>query len=188
MRYSLGLELDASMKEHLQTLSGALRDEYPAVVWLDPEQLFVTLLFLGNPRSLGKVKKLVGQTATRLAPFEFTLGQSGCFPATDPVRTIWVGVSDKTPMLSRLIHDYSREFATSGLLEPADREFVPHIVLGRIPGKNPKGGLRKKVEALKVSPLQVLVKEVCLIQSKLTNDGAAYSVAFRSPLTAQILA
>lgn len=187
MRYSLGLELDALMKEHLQTLSGGLRDEYPAVIWLAPEQLFVTLLFLGDPRSLGKVKRLLLETATRLAPFEFILGRSGCFPSSDPVRTIWVGISDRTPMLSRLIQDSSRELAKVGLLEPAEREFVPHVVLGRIPGKNPKGGLRKKVEALKVTPMQVLVKEVCLIQSKLTNDGAAYSVVFRAPLTAQVL-
>ncbi len=187
MRYFIGLELDPALKEHLANVQEKLRAEFPAVKWVATDQVHLTVKFLGNiHHNLGMAKKLLREISSHVAPFTFTLSHAGCFPENDPVRTIWVGVEDRSEMLGRFQRECEAEFVAKGFVAE-EREFVPHITVGRIPSKNPKSALRKRVVQIPPNHLLQEVREAALIQSKLTKDGAEYQVVLRAPFTASIV-
>jgi len=187
MRYMIAVELGEEFREQLGLVRFKLDEEFGEVSWLGDEQLFLNVKFLGGlyRKRHGLVKKVLRQAASFIAPFEIQLWETGCFPASDPVRTIWATVTDSSSMMARFRRECDNRYQDIGVRED-DRDFVPHVTLGRVPGKYSKGPLRKRVEEVKFEGISQPVRDVCLVESKLSKTGAEYKIVYRAPLTAQI--
>ena len=66
----------------------------------------------------------------------------------------------------------------------SDREFIPHIVIGRVSGKTPKGNIRSAVRLQSCKEIKLNVSEAVLIESRLSKKGPDYNVGHRSPFLA----
>lgn len=188
MRFFIALELSDNVKTHLVNCAAALHSDFPEVTWLDEPQLFLILKFLGNPptKQRKRLETTISRVASQVAPFEAVLAAPGCFPATDPVRSLWVKVDEHSGMLARLQEETEAAYKELGISTEESGEFIPHIVLGRISGKNPLGPLRKRFLALPVEKLSITGDSVSLVLSKLSKKGPHYEVIHRAPLTARI--
>src|SRR5438876_349985 len=64
------------------------------VKWVEPDNLHVTLLFLGevDDRTLPEVCRSVAEVAGRQAAFPLVIEKAGCFPNVRRPRVLWVGV------------------------------------------------------------------------------------------------
>ncbi len=188
MRYSLALELEPQIKEAVLGFQNQLREDFKEASWLTAEQLFLTIKFLGfvPPKRRRQLKRETQGVAARVAPLELCFDSVGCFPDTDPVRTIWVGLSLSNRMLTRLQRDCDEHFSLFGV--PRDeKEFVPHIPCGRVSDKSAKGNLRKRVHGIKFTPVTQVMDQLCLVQAELTNDGPRYEIIYRAPFSAKVL-
>ncbi len=191
MRQSVGIELSDTIKSSLGSVQEHLASDYKEVTWLRPEQMYLTILFLGNP--FGKIRRKLDKSLTnaaaQCAPFSLEVGETGCFPEQGPVRTVWVSMKDvdqiRPTMFERFQKECLNSFKALGLELP-DKPFIPHVVLGRVSSKNPKGPLRSAVSQIAFTGLKQDSHEVCLIESKLGKDGPTYNVSVRKPLAAQI--
>lgn len=156
------------------------------VSWVKPEQIHLTLRFLGEclPEKLSGLKLAGEATAFCLRSFKLSTISFGVFPSLAHPSVLWVGVSYSQDLfnLVNMLEDklfkegYSRE----------KRQFKAHITLGRIKikGKLPRIVHDVVEDILKMKSMELNwdVREFYLIESNLTSSGAIHIPVMKFPL------
>jgi 2'-5' RNA ligase len=170
LRVRLGKEID-----RLARVVG--RD---VVRWVNPRGIHLTLKFLGDvdPSQIGEIMTTIRSAAAERAVFRVGVGGVGCFPGPRRPRVVWVGVEEASGTLARLQSDLEAGLGALGFARE-DREFNPHLTLGRVRRE------ARPVEAAKLGavlagwpkePLgEIEVREVTLFRSELKPSGAVYT-------------
>jgi 2'-5' RNA ligase len=125
-RLFVAIDLDEAIALALFELDPRLR----GVRWLRPEQMHLTLSFLGNvsPGVEETLREKLG--AIHFGPFFLPIVGIGVFPAKSRPNVIWAGVGAGHPHLFQL-HKRVQEAALAAGLEPDLRSFHPHITIAR---------------------------------------------------------
>jgi len=168
----LGEDVRGRLAEEIARLRGLSR----SVAWTVPENLHITLKFLG-PIELTQ-RALVATALARLASsvpsFDITLRGLGAFPSLTRPRVIWGGVDDAGAHALITLAD-SVERALTPLGFSAEERFVPHVTLGRVrqPRRDPV-----LTEALALASTRdfggVHVDRIALMRSALSPRGARH--------------
>lgn len=158
-----------------------------SVAWTRPENLHLTLRFLGNVDAvrLPDLRKSLRDAVAANAPFEAVCGQLGCFPNLRFPRVIWAGVQDADDRLRKLHHAINH---TVGRVaeRPAEKRFTGHVTLGRPKTIQPSDAqqLARFVAAASGRLFgEWRVTEVELIQSRLSPEGSRYTTLDAFPLS-----
>lgn len=177
LRLFIAIDLPDDVRRKLSTLASPL----PGVVWSRPEQLHLTLRFLGAIDET-KVPALEEALATvRCASFELTVAGCGLFPMDGLPRVIWASLRPT----GQLLHLRQQiDDALLGLSLPPDKEaFNPHITLGRIKTKPAESVQREVVTFLRDYQANhtpsFQVGEFGLYESKLRPKGVVHSMQRR---------
>ena len=175
-RLFVSLELPRSVTERLAELDPHLR----GVRWLAPDQMHLTLSFLGDVP--GEVEEALKKhlNAIEWKAFFLPISGLGTFPGKGRPNIIWVGVGTGHPHLFQL-HKRVQEAALHAGLEPELRSFHPHITLARC----------RDVSAESVRPFlrahaafdagMIHVESFCLNSSTLTPNGSVYTRELEVP-------
>ena len=166
----------------LGKLNDAMRPLWPAQAgsWVRPENLHLTLRFLGAAEDAQVTALREGLTAvaSRHEAFTATVERSGCFPNRRRPKVIGAGVADMEGRLGALQWDVEEVVCAAGW-EPEERDFRPHVTLGRVrAGVRPPRGKWSG----ELPQLQVPVEAVELIESILKPTGAVYRTLHRAVL------
>jgi 2'-5' RNA ligase len=184
IRCFIAIEMAAEVRQALATLQDSLiRDvERGAVRWVGPDNIHLTLKFLGDtePAAVKQLGDVLQRLARKIEPFRFHLGKLGCFPNPRRPRVIWVGIEGDLEPLLGLQRAIENDLGALGW--PAEeRRFQPHLTLGRVKDSRqvvaagyPWGRVQGAAEQR--------VTEVLLIESVLRPAGAQYTVLTRSGL------
>ncbi len=126
MRLFVAIDLPDSVKERLALLCCGL----PGARWVAPEQIHLTLRFIGEVD--GGLFLDIRDALTEIAGKSFSLGLSGVgfFPPRGKPRVVWVGLQ-KNESLLKLRNRMESRLVDVGL-EPEGRKFSPHITLARL--------------------------------------------------------
>jgi len=181
----VAIELKDEVRDALQEVQKALGRAADAVRWVRPEQLHLTVKFLGEvpDDEVPRVAEAVARSAARSRPFEMQLTECGCFPPRGPVRIVWVGTHDGSGALLECVNAVEEEL--DGIGFPKDsRPFSAHLTIGRAKDGRSSEGVRLAVESGKVRPVRQSVSELTLMSSVLSAKGPSYSVVARSKLGA----
>jgi len=109
----------------------------PGLRKTDPEQIHLTLFFLGECSEAEKDEIVDLLDEIPFEPFGIKIRGTGTFPNKEKPRVIWAGVekSDSLMKLQKTIQDAVKRFNP----EAASRSYTPHITLARVKGRfNPK--------------------------------------------------
>jgi len=154
--------------------------------WTAPEQVHLTLAFLGDvpTESVVQLKSILYEIALSVEPFEVSVMGVGGFPRADRPRVVWAGLAgESVHQIGRLHHDlWSRLESIVPKPEPNDREFHPHITLARVPGPQPPKIAAWMQRHADYEFGDWPVREIQLIQSVLTPKGPVYETLARSDL------
>ena len=148
-----------------------------SVRWASPEQIHLTLNFLGSvdSDSLGDLNAAIKLACGETKPFELKAKSAGCFPDARRPRVVWIGLTGGLEILASL--QRRLELATKSWREPEAREFHPHLTVGRVKNLRPCE-LQKIVGALESHAQTVFgswqVRQIELMQSKLSPRRASY--------------
>jgi RNA 2',3'-cyclic 3'-phosphodiesterase len=168
MRLFVALELPEEVKCHLVGLQG----EISGIRWLPPEQLHLTMLFLGDVEEEKLAQIILALTEIRVAPFTLHITRIGCFPNARAPRVLWAGI-ERQPMLERL-HLQIKTAAESCGIRLETCSFSPHITLARL--KQPDSAdvtmFLRQPTSNKIPP--VTIEQFVLFQSVLTTQGAKH--------------
>jgi 2'-5' RNA ligase len=125
-RLFVAIDLPQSVTELLVSLNPHL----PGVRWMKPEQMHLTVSFLGNVPPITEEDFCERLSAIRFSSFFMPVSGLGSFPAKGPPRVLWAGVGKGHPQLFHM-HKRVQEAALGAGLEPELRAWHPHVTIGR---------------------------------------------------------
>jgi 2'-5' RNA ligase len=175
IRAFIAVTLSESVIEEIAKIHKLLQEAKGDIRWTRVESLHLTLKFLGNIERrqvepiLGVLNKLVGTQP----PLHLIAQGLGVFPNSKRPRVLWVGL--KGEGLSELVEAIETSLMPLDF-PPEDREFAPHLTLGRI--RSPRGwervfALMKEHENRVFG--ESTIEKVMLYQSTLQPKGAIYT-------------
>lgn len=185
IRTFIALALEAPIRRRIGKLQAELSEADSDIKWTEPNNLHVTMLFLGevDARELVDVCKAVRGIAQKREAFSLEVAGIGCFPNTRRPRTIWVGIGEGRDEVVRLHHELEDALIKLGAYRREDREFTPHITLGR----TRNGEVAPALAA--ILPGQAdwnagrqTVAEIHVMGSELKPEGPEYTVVSREKL------
>lgn len=188
LRAFIAIDIPPDTRARIGQVVASLKREIgvQAVRWVAPENIHLTLKFLGDvsPTQLDLLKQVVLQEAASHPPFEVTVRDLGCFPNPRRPRVIWAGL-DIPLALEKLQRSLDQATARLGYASEA-RPFSPHLTLGRVNQHASPDALLSIRAALEKNQQQqfgiVQVTDVILFHSDLRPSGPQYTPLCRAPL------
>ncbi len=183
MRIFIAIEIPPSVKTALASLQTELRRAAADVGWTKPENMHLTLRFLGEVEEarLGEVSRVCDEAAATVSSFTLRLSGAGVFPNFRQPRVLWAGVAGEIETAAKLQAQLEKVLVARGF-PPEDKPFKPHLTIGRV--KTPRNA--RQVAALaeiqSLPELAFEVSEIVLIKSELHPAGARYTALAKSKL------
>ena len=176
MRLFVAIPLPAPVLKDLARLCSGL----PGARWVRPENMHVTLRFIGEVDGACADDVHMALSQVRGRSFPLALTGLGSFESGRKIRMLWAGVEDQ-PVLVRLRDDVEMALVRSGL-EPERRKFKPHVTLARFNKKpgNKLGPYLDAYGAFSAGPFPVTA--YVLMRSHLRQGGAHYEAMADYPL------
>src|SRR6267143_963614 len=175
MRLFVALEIPSTVRENFAALLKSLRAISPQTRWVRPENLHVTLKFIGEvpDTKLAAIRSaLAGARSDQPVTLDFR--GLGFFPNEKHPRVFWAGI-EASPNLKGLAADIDK--ATEKLGIPVEkRPFAPHLTLARFEPPQLPDKLRTTIQENLAGDFGSLrTSEFHLIESKLKASGAEYT-------------
>jgi 2'-5' RNA ligase len=164
---------DADTLNHIYRIVKRLEGE--AIKWVDFSGIHLTLKFLGDtePELIPEIKEALANLAQFHKSMNLKMEGIGVFPNPNKPRVLWLGL-EQDEKLTQLAKHIEKEMEKIGF-EPEQKEFKPHITLGRIKFIRDLRNLQKLLDQYKDKYFQdVAVEEIILYESTLTPAGARY--------------
>lgn len=180
MRLFVALELPDEIKAELSSLTQKLKSVDMDAKWVKPENIHITLKFLGEVPDIevAGVRKGVKEAVLGKKPFEVSLEGAGAFGR--PPRVLWVDLGKGKKKVVELIKDLN---SSLDHIRKEAREPSPHITLARIRFCRDIQGLNLAVESMKEGGFGGFeVESIELKKSVLTPKGPLYSTVETFPL------
>jgi 2'-5' RNA ligase len=170
-----------ALPEDLRARLSRMQQGVPAARWVDPDNLHLTLRFIGEVDSVQAQDLDAALVQVRAARFEVTLAGVDRFGQGRKSRALWVGVAP-APELDRLRRRVEQAVQAAGFA-PEGRKFKPHVTLARFKG-DPGHRLHDHLAHHAGFRTEAFaVHEFVLYSSLLTPAGAIYTPEAAYPLS-----
>jgi 2'-5' RNA ligase len=171
-----------SISGEIRRLAGdfveTLRREVHGVKWVKPENLHLTLKFLGalSEGQLPDLKAALDGAAGRHRPFQLGFGGAGVFPPRGRPRVVWIDIAAGAGEMAALQADVEGGLEPLGF-PPEKRPFSPHLTIGRVRDLDDPFALTGALAAAgEMSWGECVIDRVHLMRSDLFPTGPRYSI------------
>jgi len=185
MRLFVALPISSQLRERLAVFLGELRQADGKPRWAHPENLHVTLKFIGHfaDQRLGDVARALEKVAPR-PQIALEIRGIGFFPNDRRPAVVWAGIK-APPELTSLAVQIDEALAPCGIARDT-RPFLPHLTLARLKEPRLSGSLRTLTANSKDRVFGGQIStEFHLMESKTKSTGAEYTTLHSFPLTAE---
>ena len=184
MRAFVAIPLPVLHREALAVLQHELASSGADVAWVGPEQLHVTLKFLGAITELQRhaLEARLRPIAAETAPCTLSLNEVGAFPSVASPRVVWVGIQEGRETLVRLAEAIEQAGEAIGVPREA-RPFAAHVTLGRVRSGTRRQALTERLRAVRWTPPPPWhATAMILYESVLSSAGSRYTILADIPL------
>lgn len=171
----------------LKKISGREKAINRAVSWVKPENIHLTLKFLGHIEKhlLERIIAGLEAVSSMHGPFKLTTSGVGGFPGLKNPRVVWLGIMESV-QLTRLWQDIEQRLKGLGLepaIEDERRGFKPHLTLCRIKSVAAGRAVGEGAGHLTHNAaMDFNVDSIVLFKSVLSPAGARHEEIKRVPL------
>ena len=184
-RLFVALGVDDRVRGQLGRLGQQVRRRLPRARWVPPENLHLTLVFLGDTwvSLFDGLHRELAAACANIAPFALRVEGLGVFPPRGNSRVLWAGLEadgDLEGLQYAVVHAAGRAVGRD-LRER--RAFRPHLTLARCNPPWPPRMVARWREAVgdyESEPFEI--EEVLLMSSQLGGPAPQYRVVERYPL------
>ena len=191
MRYRVfaALELTPELRQHLAEVQDNLSQAVPGddVRWSRLDGVHLTVKFYGDvPRErLADIEAGLARAAAEAAPIRLDVEGLGVFPNPQRPQIIWAGLAGDLTGLRALQAAVEAEATALGF-RPEEREYAPHLTLGRVNARlrpsQHQALIDYLVEARHLPLGSIEADQLTLLRSELRPGGSVYTVLFNAPL------
>jgi len=177
----LRLFVAVPLSEEVQDRLANLYRGIPGARWIDPDNLHLTLRFIGdvNEDTAEDIDDCLA--AISMPAFELTIAGVHYFGKLHKARAVYAGVERSEPL--RILYDKVEGALARAGIGKEERKFTPHVTLARIKGETGHHLTNFLAEhnLERIGPFPVT--EFVLFSSHLSSDGAIHERLVEYPLT-----
>ncbi len=177
IRTFIAIEPPEPLMGHLGRLQGSLESYGLNIRWVRPENIHLTLKFLGDikTREVEAISQALAGPVRRLAPFGVSLKGIGIFPGMNKPRVVWAGIGSGIEEIHQLKSLVEDRLAACGF-KREDRPFRAHLTMGRVKGPIKIPALKGLIGAFGDFVTQAaVVSRLSFLKSDLRPKGAVYT-------------
>ena len=187
LRTFIAVEMSPRVIGRVGDLIDKLRVAAADVNWVRPQQMHLTLKFLGDvpDTETPDICRVVSQVAAGFEPFEIVCRGAGAFPNIQTPRTLWIGIEDGAAELKALQAAIENVLKAELGYGREQRGFHPHLTIGRVKREPPSsaGELARLLEQHSQFDADLaVVDEVVTFASFLDRHGPTHEAICRAPL------
>jgi 2'-5' RNA ligase len=185
IRSFIAVDVGEAIRQRAADLVDELRQAGANVTWVKPQNMHLTLKFLGDVQAadVPHICDAVQQAVARSEPFEFEVRGVGAFPRITRPGAVWLGGGDGTERMAELADRIEGAMRKLGFPREG-RRFQPHLTLGRVRGGGP--AIQALAELLRqhadFQAGRTEIDEVVIFSSELHPSGPTYEALCRVPL------
>ncbi len=181
-----GIEVGSTIRSSAAKLQTALAGTGAEVKWVEPENLHITINFLGDvdDRDLHGICKALEAVGRQVPPFRLEVAGVGAFPTMRRPKVLWTGVTNGQDEL-RTIHEMAEpKLLQLGVYRREERGYTPHLTLGRVKDESHAQTIATELaNAANWRGGDLLIEEFALYASELRREGPVYSIVARFELS-----
>ncbi len=179
IRAFIAVPIDQKIRVAVKHIQDILKKTGCDVKWVNPQNLHLTLCFLGNipEESLRGYYRAVQKSVSLSPSFKVSFQESGVFPGLNRPRVLWVGLNQGRKEITDLANNLYTFLGQASLPGSEKKErFSPHLTLGRV---------RSRMEHEKLMNVfkenkdfyggDMEIGEIHFIRSVLTSRGPLYN-------------
>lgn len=154
------------------------------VKWVRPENLHLTLKFLGNVEEerVDTIAEVIEEVARSSRPFRLHLGGLGAFPNRRRPRVIWAGMTEGGRRLDQIAARLETGLGPLGFAQEK-RRFSAHLTLGRTRSAKGLNELVRRIDQYSDFELgEMQVEDISLFASDLRPAGPIYTGLYKATL------
>jgi 2'-5' RNA ligase len=181
VRAFIAIDMPKSVVELIRCKQDALRKEGLRLRWVSPENVHLTIRFLGDIAvdDIDGIRQAVETAAAESAPPTVFAKGVGAFPKGGQPRVVWIGLGGELDALAEIYRRLNDCLAEKGI-PPEKRPFKGHLTIGRIKGRMTAVNLHRYLEILgDVQGDSFKASRLCLYKSDPTPGGAVYTALAR---------
>jgi len=176
MRTFVAIELPKEFTSRIDQLQNNLRKTKADVSWVKPQNVHITLKFLGEVKEekIEEVYRATEQSVNGIRKFQVNLQGLGGFPNLKRPRVIWIGVEKGKEILAELYPKVEEQFFKIGFAKE-NRDFTPHLTIGRVKFPKSLESLATEINKTSFETQEFEVQEVVVMKSTLHPAGSIYT-------------
>lgn len=180
MRAFIAIDPPQEIKNYLADIQTKLKKSNADVKWVKPQNIHLTLKFLGeiDDTKLHKIIDILNGISLNHAGFFMRTAHVGAFPRIQSPRVIWVGIDKGNDRITSIVHELEEKIEKIGLPKE-EKSFSSHITIGRTKSslnREKLSGLLNNAahEGLATNFPEFFVPNIILFKSVLTPQGPVY--------------
>lgn len=183
MRLFIGVQISEEARNKISEFQRQLKKRIPEARLVRPENLHLTLKFLGEVPENQQVSLagVIEETAARFPTFRMVIQGIGRFPGGKNVRVSWVG-ADSGDVLAKLNKELEAGLEKLGFAR--ENRFQEHVTVARfksIPNLSALAEIEDRYRDERWG--ETAVSELALMESKLRPEGPLYTTVQKFPLS-----
>ena len=177
-RVFLAVDVDAALRRRVDAFADTCRATGAEVSWVAPQNLHLTVKFLGDTPDarIPEVCRAAEATAQTAVPWELELAGVGAFPHLGRPATLWIGGGAGSATLAKLAGGLDDALHPLGFARE-NRPFAVHLTFGRI--RRASAGLPALKQLLKENADTVFgrarIERLTVYASDLQRGGPVYT-------------
>jgi 2'-5' RNA ligase len=178
LRTFIAVELTGEIRTVLEDIQNRLKTFHADVKWVEPQNIHLTLKFLGDVKS--KDIPLLTETLTAAlkgtTPIPTELAELGAFPDLRRPRVLWAGLKDEDGRIAQLAAAIEEVLGKIGY-KKEPRDFKAHVTLGRMRSLKNIAPLVKELQEYRFPrTFPQVIAGITLFKSTLTSSGPLYEI------------
>jgi len=182
VRCFIAIDIPPSVKRKIYELITVINERgyinKKDIKWVKPENLHITLAFLGNlpVEEISLLCDIITNVSKTNSPFEINLEGLGFFPNIRQPKVFWIGIN-RSASLFDLKRQIDVKLQQAGI-NYDKKPFSPHITIARF-----KNTIEIKKQIFDIAfKDEFKVNELHLIKSDLFKEGPRYTELYSAPL------
>lgn len=174
-RFFIAINFPEKTKKEINEFQKNLNNYLLNVRWVKPQNLHLTLAFLGWLKSeeVDKLKQITKEVANQTAPFVLHPKGLGVFPDRKRAKVLWIGVEDEE--ILKIINQTLYRKLVQNNFKLDTRGFSPHITIARFKEKANEKMITLAFDKFKDSTFgKIKVTSIDIMESQLKKDGPVY--------------
>jgi 2'-5' RNA ligase len=177
IRTFIAVEIPENITSGIRELQQGLKDYGIDIRWIRPENIHLTLKFLGDVEAadIDKISGAISKTVDGVASIPLKAKGVGVFPGIKSPRVLWVGLTGQLELLINLQKTLDEKLKGIGF--PTEkRPFKGHLTIGRIKAKMDTKKLGGALITFRNFESETFIADkIILFKSELKPQGAVYT-------------